>query len=366
MKPTTKILTVLVVMIGINLMFSLMIDFPHNIHGNGLPIGSLQTPSKDSPASSLVSLASPVSNIEEIYRVVFFNVYINPTSVTRYRASLAIIDEQLDSIPNNTHVYYYLIGRQYRRNICRKHPNLHCTRMSYAEVGGEELTLHAMWSYCQEHSSHRVTYLHDKGSYRPSLGNTRNRKRATRGALSTECLSMSSMQCNICGSKLQTMPFMIYQANMWTAECSYVRQLLPPSNYTSMRQALLETMYAEHDCLAQPADITESNVSLAWNLTDPMFLRNVGLGRYALERWMMNHPSLRPCEVWPYGVIGMQSESQLMLGLPSEWGKMVNKKIKSRQSWMLQREYEAFYPNFSINDFLVKDQSKPKPRPCWS
>jgi hypothetical protein len=366
MKPTTKVLTVLAMMIGINLMLSLTIEVPHSNHGNVLPINGLQFPSRDASASSSASSASPVNITDEIYRVVFFNVYINPTTVTRYRASLAIIDEQLNSIPNNTHVYYYLIGRQYRRNICRNYPNLHCTRMAYAESGGEELTLHAMWSYCREHSSHRVTYLHDKGSYRPSIGNTRNRQRATRGALSTECLSMSSMQCNICGSKLQVMPFMIYQANMWTAECSYLRQLAPPANYTTMRQALLETMYAEHDCLAQSADITELNVSLAWNLTDPLFLRNVGLGRYALERWIMNHPSVRPCEVWPHGVIGMHSESKLMLGFPSEWGKMVNKKIKARQSWMLQREYETFYPHATINDFLVKDQSKPKPRPCWS
>jgi hypothetical protein len=111
MKPPTKILTVLALMIGINLMFSLTIDFPHNIHDNGLPIGGRQPPSRDAPASSPATSASPVSNIDVIYRVVFFNVYINPTTVTRYRASLAThFGEQLDLIPNNTHVYYYLIG----------------------------------------------------------------------------------------------------------------------------------------------------------------------------------------------------------------------------------------------------------------
>ena len=100
-------------------------------------------------------------------------------------------------------------------------------------------------------------------------------------------------------------------------------------------------------------------------MSDPLFLRNVGLGRYALERWMTSHPSFRPCEVWNNGIIGMNDYSNLTLGDPSEWGKMVSKKIKARQSWLLQQEYAAFYPNTTTNSFLAKDQSNPKARPCW-
>jgi hypothetical protein len=68
------------------------------------------------------------------------------------------------------------------------------------------------------------------------------------------------------GAKLQ-----VYQGNMWTADCSYIRQLLPPSSYmyTQMCQDLLERLYKENECLSQSADGTMAGTTRSWNLTDP-------------------------------------------------------------------------------------------------
>jgi hypothetical protein len=265
-------------------------------------------------------------------------------------------------------VFYYIIGRAYRRNICRNFPSLHCSRIGYQKSGGEELTLQALWNYCRVHPSHRVTYLHDKGSYRSSIGNTRNRQKATIGALSLECLSIPSRwNCNICGAKLLIMPYMIYQANMWTAECSYIRQLVPPQTYKSRRKDLIERWYSEFDCLARirPKEGGARKLMWSWNLSNPLFLQTVGLGRFALERWAMNHPSFRPCEVWPLGIIGMHDKSNLSLGLPSEWGKPpLVSQIKARLNWMLLQEYAFLYSNVTINKFLAADLQDTNSTPC--
>jgi hypothetical protein len=365
-KRSITLFKILAGLIVINLMLSLTIGVPplnSNSERNSNSIaGALQQRQVDVQVNNTNS--NNTNNTS--HRVVFYNVYINPESGTSYRMSLKIVDEQLKIIPNHTRIFYFHIGGKRHKNICSNYPQLHCTCMEYKEQGGEDLTLQAMWKYCQRHQTHRVTYLHDKGSFRRSAGNTRNRRRTTRGALSEECLQMPShLNCNVCGAKLQVMPHLIYQSNMWTAECSYIRQLLPPSNYMQTRQILLRKLYSENDCLSQTADDTMADTSWSWNLSDPLFLRNVGLGRYALERWMTSHPSFRPCEVWNNGIIGMNDYSNLTLGDPSEWGKMVSKKIKARQSWLLQQEYAAFYPNTTTNSFLAKDQSNPKARPCW-
>jgi hypothetical protein len=80
---------------------------------------------------------------------------------------------------------------------------------------------------------------------------------------------------------------------------------------------------------------------------------------------MTNHPSVLPCEVWAGALNQLWDMSKLKLAEPTEFGKMVSKKVKARQSWFLQQEYAAFYPNVTVHPILAKDQSKPKPRPCW-
>lgn len=324
--------------------------------------------SENTPVQSSVDTASRE-------RAVFYNVYLNPTTTITYMKSLKIVAEQLREMKNGTQVFYNLIGRYHEKNLCLNFPQLNCTLLNYQETGGEDLTLQRLYEYCHAHPHNFATYLHDKGSFRFSSGNIRNRRRATRGALSEECLQMPLRQnysCNLCGTKFQYMPHMNYQANMWTADCSFIQELVPPKGYIKKREALMERLYQEQPCLNQMADpkMGTDDGGWQWNLTNPMFLRNVGLGRYALERWMIQHPAMIPCEVWPYGIGRMKDDnpaaSPLTLGTPSEWGKMVSKKVKARQTFYLKEEYAAFYPNATLNQILEKDQNKPKARACWN
>jgi hypothetical protein len=177
-------------------------------------------------------------------------------------------------------------------------------------------------------------------------------------------------QCNMCGTKYQYKPHQIYQANMWTAECSYIRQLISPTIYKEKRQELFQTLWTgtHQECLSRPPDLAMADTPWAWNLTDNMFLRNVGLGRYALERWMLHHPSMIPCDLLPNATLkSMHNEDNIHLQLtkPDEWGHFVSQKVKARATWLLQQEYAAFYPDFPINEIQASDQAKPMPRPCW-
>jgi hypothetical protein len=379
-KGRGLLLKVVAAMIMFDLLLNLTLEIPAlNSDHHGHPTASIiHTPQQQ--------VAAPERKIESIpekdtqrdpssQRAVFYNVYLNPTTGITYLKSLKIVDEQLREIKNGTDVYYNLIGHVHTKNLCVHFPHLNCTLLNYQETGGEELTLQRLYEYCHAHGDRFVTYLHDKGSFRFSSGNIRSRRRATRGALSDECLRMPLRQnysCNLCGSKFQYMPHMNYLANMWTAQCSFIRQLVPPKDYIQKRKDLVERLYRENPCLSQMADpkMGADDGNWQWNLSNPMFLRNVGLGRYALERWMIQHPTMIPCEVWPMGISRMKGDtaevSPLTLGIPTEWGKMISKKVKARQTFYAKEEYAAFYPDAELNEILEKDQSKPKARACWN
>lgn len=162
-----------------------------------------------------------VATFSVLTRAVFYNVYLRPTTGTTVQKSLKIVSEQLDYVAKsmdglgrNTNVYYNIIGHHHTSNICKDYPQLNCTLLGYYEEGGEHLTLQDLYNYCVAHPRHRVTYLHDKGSFRQTTANTRSRRRSTRGVLSVECLQMplsAEYQCNMCGAKYQVLPHPNYQ-----------------------------------------------------------------------------------------------------------------------------------------------------------
>lgn len=162
-----------------------------------------------------------VATFNVLTRAVFYNVYLNPTTGTTVLKSLKIVEEQLnyvvkslEGLGRSTHVYYNIIGHHHKANICKDYPQLNCTLLGYHEQGGEDLTLQDLYNYCVAHPRHRVSYLHDKGSFRQASNNNRSRRRATRGAVSVECLQMplsADYQCNMCGSKYQVLPHPNYQ-----------------------------------------------------------------------------------------------------------------------------------------------------------
>jgi hypothetical protein len=95
--------------------------------------------------------------------------------------------------------------------ICSQYDNLVCHHMEHFDNGFEEVTLNKLYDYCQEsdHESHRVVYLHNKGSHNPDgwfdtkiqkqIRQDVWRRHGTAAATSELCLQPPNDTCNACG-----------------------------------------------------------------------------------------------------------------------------------------------------------------------
>jgi hypothetical protein len=232
---------------------------------------------------------------------VFFNVYINPESSNPQReAILRIIKDQLQQIKDagqDRVVYYSLIGLflpHSQEIFCV--PGLTCHRLQYAKSGFENVTQQSLYEYCVSHPNARATYIHDKGSYHDHKSNHVKRQKSTRVVLSDECRYMPRDKCTVCTTMFRIVPFWHASGNFWTADCSYVRDLIPPKEYEARRLEMLDELFDASNaqrfkCLAPPLvggeNYTRSNQILS-------------LGRHLWEYWIWNHPDLRPCDAFPH------------------------------------------------------------------
>jgi len=140
------------------------------------------------------------------------------------------------------------------------------------------VTRRSLWEYCQINPTHSVTYIHPKGSFHPSEGNSEWRRSLTDTALDEKCLDPPDKRCNVCGGGFQTAWGPLFLGNMWTARCSYVKKLISPfeveDRYTSAFQN-------------KPS------------LVVPKFYRylqfSIPKGRYAAEAFIGTHPNIVPC-----------------------------------------------------------------------
>lgn len=84
----------------------------------------------------------------------------------------------------------------------------------------------------------------------------------------------------------------LFLGSMWTAKCSYIRQLYEPRHYADA----VEAMYAA--TLLHPqrgnASTNHTNGYACLQPNDWSF-NHVGRGRYAAERWALNHFDVQPC-----------------------------------------------------------------------
>jgi hypothetical protein len=246
---------------------------------------------------ALTKLQSNTSTLGPI----FYNVYIPEKS---RNTVLKIIEEQIN-FRNETDpeapILYTLIGSRdvdhTIQNMCQ--PN--CTQRDYLENGNEVDTLQALWEYCQNNPFEIVTYMHDKGSFHPSVANARARGIGTKGALACRRLMLDhhaqntdhpnqkkvEAKCSICSYRFYALPVFHGRANMWTAHCSYIRKLLPPQRY----EAAILDMHQEslnHTILGP----TKYACIRPYNRSGHL----LGIGRFAMERWAFNHPDVEPCD----------------------------------------------------------------------
>ena len=293
---------------------------------------------------------------------IFYNLYM-PLNATdsMVKDVLSISREQLRQLGQSnlrdTMVRYVLIGKDVPNDrICPNNKDsgsITCQRIAHHARGGEELTLANVQRYCGQNPDHQVVYLHNKASLNQSPHNDRSRRIATKAAVSDECvlgiMGGSSMgdnkkeeeddeptdkdgtnnnnnntttttvtmveteqTCNVCASQLQLVPFIHFPANMWTARCSYINRLVPiDQDYAGKRATMCQHLHQhgkDPHCnftTTTTTTITTDKDRMTQVIQDRMMndvelQKSAGLQRYSNERWVIGHPSLQPCDVFPH------------------------------------------------------------------
>lgn len=246
------------------------------------------------------------------------------------RGALNIVREQLGQIRHSyaaqryfsshnktLHVFYNSIGTpldsNYMNDVCQSDPShahitpLNCIPMHHYASAFEEVTLQRVWEYCQDFPHHKVMYMHSKGSYNSRGGrNLHWRRHMTHAIGHEDCIeSLSStsltnatmtttttrttqqpQQCNMCGLVFNPIPWIHYSGNFFTADCGYIRQLLPLDRYRQQMNELANLTRHEH--------MKHHRILFQlWPDKDAY----LGLERYASEAWPGSHPDLIPCDL---------------------------------------------------------------------
>jgi hypothetical protein len=184
---------------------------------------------------------------------IFFNAFFAPENEEH---GLRIVREQLDQIASSyitslkdrqVTVYFNTIGSPILNatllnQLCGTR-NMTCQLLNHYQSAFEEVTLQSLYDFCQDQDdeSLRVVYLHNKGSFHSRVGNERWRRHLTAAAMNEHCLNPPNDTCNICGLQFWPVggvPF--FPGNMWTAKCSYVQKLLPPSGFETQMESVLK------------------------------------------------------------------------------------------------------------------------------
>jgi len=232
-------------------------------------------------------------------RAVFYNVFI-PHEGKHRKSALKIVREQLQQLNQSrymtSHVKlnYNLIGPKNSTKViqkfCKKYTKVHCNLLQHYDEGDEGLTLDNLFNYCADNPTSIVTYMHDKGSFHPSDSNDRMRFMLTRAVFTEECQTLNPNVCNICSARFSFLPHMHFPGNIWTAHCSYIKKLIPPTKFPQAMQNMVNSVQKNYP---------EFNLDALELDTCPY---RVGMGRFAYEHWATSHPDVYPCDVYdgPY------------------------------------------------------------------
>lgn len=217
---------------------------------------------------------------------IFYNVYLD---ATQSHLTLQVIEEQFAQIRNHTPrsiVHFTTIGYNGTDAIlalCAS-KSLACRHLAHYESGFERLTMAHLQSHCLTHPQDVVTYLHPKGSFHPSPHQHRWRFLLTEAALSSLCLqAVQKDGCNLCALTFHWLWSHFVAGNMWTARCDYISQLIHPVQYAEYSKRLL--------LLDQEL---QAEGKIQFTLIPGMLIH--GVGRFADEEWVSQHPNVRPCD----------------------------------------------------------------------
>ncbi|KAG7341598.1 hypothetical protein IV203_023551 [Nitzschia inconspicua] len=202
---------------------------------------------------------------------VFYNLFVDPqaneTEIARVKK---LVNEQLTLKQSWHKVYVNSIGLE----VDSMFDNISdATLLKHFPEGSEIITLRSIYDYCQKYPTRKAIYLHSKGSYHPEPENEVLRQFLTRGALSEAAANASPSQCNVVSSRFSPTPHPHTSGNMWLAHCNYIKDLIPPNEFTGR--------------MARVRRLTQSSKPSC-----------IGFRRYAAEHWVHSHPSVKPCDLY--------------------------------------------------------------------
>lgn len=236
---------------------------------------------------------------------VFYNVFVpdpTTTSIEAHTGALQIIEEQLGQIGRSyaalkylsqgktLRVFYNSIGTpvdpSWMQRVCSEQHDLKCHNLNHYHSAFEEVTLQRVHEYCYDFPTHKVIYMHSKGSYNSRGGKNQYwRRHMTHAVSHKDCLEPPDDSCNVCGLVFNPLPWIHFSGNFFTADCAYINKLLPlPEFRRKMDELALITR-------------SHKNASRILFQTFPDKDAYLGLERYASENWPGSHPDLRACDL---------------------------------------------------------------------
>ena len=297
------------------------------------PVDALSPPEED---DNRMSTSSKTEKPDKF--AIFYNVYF---PLKKIDIQHRIIKSQIDYIRNsswrNDTIYYNLIGHN-ESNICEEdHPA--CHRLGYFEKGWEDITLTSLLRYCRKNPTHTVSYIHNKGSLNTGPKNDRARRLAMTSVFSDACRYMQH-PFNVCGFKYHIFPYSHFSTNFFTARCSYVQHLIPPSRYLELRKQFCAVMLEKH-----------SDQSCNTTMMPPEKVdRYSGFGRFAMERWLFIHPTVVPGHVFDLNLLDFPSgleEWTPKLMLPGGTGYVQPSKTYRNRIKQQLRQFYFLYGEFA-------------------
>lgn len=227
----------------------------------------------------------------------FFNIYI-PTG-NKSDHALQITNSQMEDIRRSSlaksDLFLNIIG-DVTIDIpgCNDMPNCHI--MSRMESGSENATLVALHEYCVNHETHLVTYIHNKGSFTDTPENAALREMHMKSQLRTHAChdAVHAGTCNVCSARFSPLPHFHTSGNMWTAHCSYVKDLISPADFEKRMDDVMVALKSDAVLMKEMFPCTNRHM-----IFDCIAPPHIGLERYSYEHWIHSHPTVVPCDILP-------------------------------------------------------------------
>ena len=162
--------------------------------------------------------------------------------------------------------------------------------------------------------------------------------------------------CNVCSAQFTTLPFHGTVGHSFVAECSYISKLIPPDQFTKAKEDLIEKILSKN-ISSEDIGYREPPPKLNWQLQRSSW---VGTQRYAIEHWVYSHPSVRPCQVFPfsfaynsYGNVPENYTDLIPNRTMSPKGKLSRRQSRNYHPWFLfhgrMYEYNFLYSSKPYN-----------------